>query len=113
MRELYQDTDNYIKASFKFKRNAKEGVDMPDVDKAKLLILTTMRCVENSDGRYTDNDLTITNDQEEEIVELKLKDKIWFTLKIGVKVGTKCRDTYKKYSFTDIETLEAQGFGCD
>lgn len=113
VRELYQDTDNYIKASFKFKRNAKEGVDMPDVYKAKLLILTTMRCVENSDGRYTDNDLTITNDQEGEIVELKLKDKIWFTQKIGVKVGTKCGDTYKKYSFTDIETLEAQGFGCD
>lgn len=86
---------------------------MPDVDKARLFISTTVRCGENSDGRYTDNDVTITNDQEGEIVELKSKDKIWFTQKIGVRDGAKSGDTYKKYSFTDIKTLEAQGFGCD
>lgn len=81
VRESYQDTDGYIKVSFKFKRNANEGIDMPDVDKARLFISTTVRCGENCDGRYTDNDVTITNDQEGEIVELKSKDKIWFTQK--------------------------------
>ena len=38
----YQDADGFLWASFKFTRNAKEGYDMPDVEKAQMIIGTTV-----------------------------------------------------------------------
>lgn len=112
VKEPYQDTaDGFIYASFKFKRNAKDGVTMPNVVSAKLFVSTSVRCGTNSDGRYTDNDVTITNTQEGQEITLKSKDKIWFSQKFWVRIGARCNDADQKYCFTSIKTVDATGFG--
>jgi hypothetical protein len=111
IKEPSQDPDGYIRASFRFKRNAKTGHSMPDVESAKLFISTSVKCGNNSDGRYTDNDVTITNTQEGQEIELKSRDKIWYTQPLWVRIGAKCKDADKKYCFTSIKSIEATGFG--
>lgn len=111
IKEPYQDAEGFIRASFKFKRNVKSGMEMPDVEGAKLFISTSVKCGNNSDGRYTDNDLTITNTQEGQEIELKSKQKIWYTQPLWVRVGAKCKDADKKYCFTNIKSIDAEGFG--
>lgn len=110
VKKPYQDADGYIRATFKFKRNAKAGHSMPDLESAKMFISTSIKCGTNSDGRYTDNDLTITNVQEGQEIELKSRDKIWYTQPLWVRIGAKCKDADKKYCFTGIETIDAIGF---
>jgi hypothetical protein len=106
--EPYQDEDGYIRASFKFTRNAKEGYSMPDVEKAQLLVGTT---IASTDARYTDNTVPISNIQEGDIIQLKSKAKIEFTQKLFLRISANCMDTYKKSCFTDIKTIDAKGFG--
>jgi len=106
--EPYQDEDGFIRASFKFTRNVKEGYAMPDVEKAQLLIGTT---ISSSDGRYTDNTVSITNIQEGNVIQLKSKVKIEFAQKLFLRISANCKDTYKKSCYTDIKTIDAKGFG--
>jgi len=111
VKEPYQDTDGFIKATFKFRRNAKDGVAMPNLVSAKLFVSNSIKCGDNADGRYTDNDVAITNTQEGQEIALKSKDKIWYTQKLWLRIGAKCNDADQKYCFTSIKTVDANGFG--
>lgn len=107
--EPYQDEEGVLHASFKFIRNAKDGFDMPDVDKAQLIIGTTVTCA--ADGRYTDNSIDITNIQEGDVINLKSKTKIEFDQKLFLRVSANCKDTYKKSCYSEVRTFDAKGFG--
>lgn len=107
--EPYQNETGFIHASFKFTRNAKEGYTMPDVEKAQLIIGTTVMC--GADARYTDNTIDITNIQEGDVIQLKSKAKIEFTQKLFLRVSANCKDTYKKPCYTDVKTIDAKGYG--
>ena len=105
----YQDADGFLWASFKFTRNAKEGYDMPDVEKAQMIIGTTVSCA--ADGRYTDNTVAITNIPEGDVIKLKSKAKIEFDQKLFVRISANCKDKYQKSCYTDVKTIDAKGFG--
>ena len=82
---------------------------MPDVEKAQLIIGTTVMC--GADARYTDNTIDITNIQEGDVIQLKSKAKIEFTQKLFLRVSANCKDTYKKPCYTDVKTIDAKGYG--
>ena len=51
--EPYLTSDNFLKCAVKFKRIAKEGIAMPDVNNIQLYISHTQYCGTESDGNYT------------------------------------------------------------
>ena len=104
--EPYLTSDNFLKCAVKFKRIAKEGIAMPDVNNIQLYISHTQYCGTESDGNYTPGSVKITNDQEGTTIELTSKAAIKYSNTYWVRVGACCNDTYKKYNFTDIKKID-------
>ncbi len=114
--EPYQDAAGYVCAQFKFKNNP-----LPDdtytkavVDKAKLFISTSIKCGDNSDSRYTDNDMTVAAIDEGNTLTVKTKIAIDFSQKFSVRIGVKpannsSKGVLDKYCFSSIKTIDAKG----
>jgi len=100
--------DNFIEASVRFKRNAKEGVNMPNLNNAILCVATTQYCGNNNkDGQLFNGTQKITNDQEGTVIDFKTSMAVKYTnTTYWVRVGICCDDTYKKYNYTDIKTVK-------
>lgn len=108
VKEPYLTADNFLKASFKFKRNLKNGVTAPDVKDACIWISRTQYCGTEGDGNYTPATLTINNAQEGAEIELSSKIAIKYSMKYWVRIGARCNDTYQKYNFTDIKGIDVK-----
>ncbi len=102
----YIDSEGYLKASFKFRRNAKAGFDMPAPNECCMWISRTQYCGTEGDGNYTPGLRKITADEEGEEIELSSKIPIKYSMKYWVRIGANVSDTYKKYNFTDILTID-------
>lgn len=110
VQEPYQDADGFIRAKFKFTRNAKDGATMPTPNYAKMCISTSVKVGNNSDGRYTASDSAITAAQEGQEIELVSKAKIQYTQTLWVRIGARCNDADGKYCFSSIKTVNATGY---
>lgn len=108
VKEPYLTSDNFLKASFKFKRNMKESATAPDVKDACIWISRTQYCGTEGDSNYTPATLTITNTQEGQVIELSSKIAIKYSMKYWVRIGARCNDTYQKYNFTDIKEMDVK-----
>lgn len=106
--EPYIDGNGYLKASFKFKRNAKEGFNMPAPKDCVLYISRTQYCGTEADGNYTPNARNITADEEGTVIELSSKIPIKYSMTYWVRIGARVNDTYQKYNFTDIKTIDVK-----
>lgn len=106
VKEPYLTSDNYLKASFRFKRNIKDGA--PDVKDCCMWISRTQYCGTEGDSNYTPSNLTITNDQEGQEIELTSKIPIKYSMTYWVRIGVRSNDTYQKYNFTDIKEVAMQ-----
>lgn len=104
----YIDEDGYLKASFKFKRNAKEGMTMPAPNECCMWISRTQYCGTEGDSNYTPGLRKITADEEGQEIELSSKIPIKYSMKYWVRIGANVNDTYKKYNFTDILTIDVK-----
>lgn len=114
--EPWQDADGYVCANFKFTCNSlpDDSYTQAIPDKAKLFISTSVKVGENSDSRYTDNDATITANDEGNILSLKTKAAIDFTQKFWLRIGVKAKNdashgVLDKYCFSNVKTIEAKG----
>ena len=106
--EPHLTSDNYLKASFKFKRNEKSGLTAPDVKEACMWISRTQYCGTEGDGNYTPAPLKLTNAMEGDIIELSSKIAIKYSMTYWVRIGARCNDTYQKYNFTDIKKIDVK-----
>ncbi len=104
----YVTTDNFIAASAKFKRNAKEGIAMPNLNNALFCVAMTEYVGNNNyDSQLISGTVSITNDMENTIIEFKTTRAVKYTdMTYYVRVGFCCSDTYKKYNYTDIKTVK-------
>jgi len=102
----YIDADGYLKASFKFHRNAKDGFSMPAPNECCMWISRTQYCGTEGDGNYTPGLRKITADDEGKEIELSSKIPIKYSMKYWVRIGANVSDTYKKYNFTDIVSID-------
>lgn len=108
VKEPYMTSDGFLKASFKFKRNAKAGLDMPNVKDACIWISRTQYCGTEGDSNYTPPTKTITADMEGQEIELSSKVAIKYSMKYWVRIGARCSDKLEKYNFTDIKTIDVK-----
>ncbi len=101
--------DNKITCSFKFKRNAVAGLVMPDLNNARLCVATTQYVGNNNnDSQIAGGTVTVTNGQEGAVITLTSATAVRFTnLTYFVRVGVCCNDNFKKYNYTDIQTVKA------
>ncbi|WP_300704854.1 DUF3823 domain-containing protein [Bacteroides sp.] len=104
--EPYLTPDNLLKCVVRFKRIAKEGTAMPDVNNIQLYISHTQYCGTESDGNYTPSSMKIVNTDEGKSIELTSKMAFKYSNTYWVRVGACCNDTYKKYNFTDIKKID-------
>lgn len=114
--EPWQDEMGFVNARFKFICNP-----IPDdtytqavPEKAKLFISTSVKVGENSDSRYTDNDINITANDEGNILTVKTKAAIDFTQKFWLRIGVKAKNNaakgvLDKYCFSSVKTIDALG----
>ncbi len=114
--EPWQDEDGYVCARFKFTCNPlpDDSYTQAVPEKAKLFISTSVKVGENSDGRYTDNDMTITANDEGNILTVKTKAAIDFSQKFWLRIGVKPKNdashgVLDKYCFSNVKTIEAKG----
>lgn len=108
VKEPYMDADGKLKASFKFKRNEKEGCTKPDLQDCCIWISRTQYCGTEGDGNYTPGVTKLTAADEGKEIELSSKIAIKYAMKYWVRIGVRCNDKYKKYIFTDIKTIDVQ-----
>lgn len=104
----YMDSEGYLRASFKFKRNAKEGFEMPAPNECCMWISRTQYCGTEGDGNYTPALRKITAEEEGQEIELCSKIPIKYSMKYWVRIGANVSDAYKKYNFTDIMTIDVK-----
>lgn len=114
--EPWQDADGKVCAKFKFSCNP-----LPDKtytqavpDKAKLFISTSIKVGDKSDSRYTDNDMTITANDEGNILTVRTKAAIDFSQKFWLRIGVKPKNNAShgvldKYCYSSIKTIDAHG----
>lgn len=114
--EPWQDEEGFVNARFKFTCNP-----LPDAtytqavpDKAKLFISTSVKVGDNSDSRYTDNDITVTAVDEGNVLTVKTKAAIDFTQTFWLRIGVKPKNdathgVLDKYCFSSVKTINAQG----
>lgn len=114
--EPWQDEEGYINARFRFTCNpVPDASYTPAVpDKAILFISTTIKVGTSSDSRYTNNDITVTADDEENICTLRTKAPVDYTqtfwLRIGVKPANNATNgVYDKYCLSSIKSIDAIG----
>ncbi|NDV81771.1 DUF3823 domain-containing protein [Bacteroides sp. 51] len=108
VKEPYMTADGFLKASFKFKRNEKAGQNKPDLQDACMWISRTQYCGTEGDPNYTPGNLTLTAAMEGQEIELTSKLAIKYSMKYWVRIGARCKDTYQKYNFTDIKTIDVK-----
>lgn len=108
VKEPYLDSQNLLRASFKFKRNQKSGMTAPDVKEAQMWISRTQYCGTEGDPNYTSLLETLTNEREGEEIELVSKAPIKYSMTYWVRIGARCNDTYQKLNFTDIKEIDVK-----
>lgn len=102
VKEPYMDGDT-LKCSVRFTRNVGNG-PMPDVKDLQLYI-SHNQYVPGTDSQVTPPSVTIKNDDEGKVIELKSL-PMKYTNRYWVRVGGRCSDNYQKYNYTDIKTLD-------
>lgn len=107
--EPYLNESNFIEAKVKFTRNEKEGMTAPDLNDARLFISTTKYVGNNNfDNQLVAAPLAINNTQEGETIHLTTSREVKYAgATYYVRVGINCKDSYKKYNYTDIKTVVA------
>jgi hypothetical protein len=102
--------DNFIEASVRFKRNAKAGAAMPDLNNAVFCIATTQYCGNNNkDSQLFNGTRAVTNGEEGAVIELKTSMAVKYTgTTYYVRAGICCNDTYKKYNYTGIRSVSVK-----
>lgn len=108
VKEPYLTDDNYLRASFKFKRNIKEGFTAPNVKDACIWISRTQYCGTEGDSNYTPPTFQLKDSYEGLEIELASKIPIKYSMKYWVRIGARCNDTYQKYNFTDIKEIDVK-----
>lgn len=108
VKEPYIDPAGYLKASFRFIRNAKAGFDTPAPKDCLLYISRTEYCGTEADGNYTPNVTNLSADMEGQEIELSSKIPIKYSMTYWVRIGARVNDTYQKYNFTDIKEIDVQ-----
>lgn len=108
VKEPYMASDGKLYASFKFKRNKKDGYAMPDLLDACIWISRTQYSGTEGDGNYTPPTTKLTAIQEGEEITLSSKIAIKYAMKYWVRIGARCNDKYQKYNFTDIKEIEVK-----
>lgn len=108
VKEPYITSDNFLKASFRFKRNKKEGVSCPNLKDACMWISRTKYCGIEGDPNYTPQTLKLNNTDEGKEIELTSKIPIKYNMKFWVRIGARCNDVYQKYNFTDIKEIDVK-----
>lgn len=105
--EPYLNESNFIEAEVRFTRNEKEGMSAPDLNDAMLFISTTQYCGNNNyDNQLVAAPLVVDNTQEGETIHLiTSRDVKYVGTTYYVRVGINCKDAYKKYNYTDIQTV--------
>ncbi|MCD7899481.1 MAG: DUF3823 domain-containing protein [Bacteroides sp.] len=99
--------DNKITCSIRFKRNAKEGVAMPDLNNAKLFIASTQYVGNNNkDDQINGGTVTVTNEQEGTVISFTSNTVRFTSMTYWVRVGVCCNDSHKKYNYTDIQKVK-------
>ena len=100
-------SDNYIEASVRFKRNAKDGATMPNLLNGVLCISTNQYCGNNNkDGQLFSGTKAIASGDEGTVIEFRSSMAVKYTGTIyWVRIGICCDDQYKKYNYTDIKTV--------
>lgn len=106
VKKPYLDDEGYLKASFKFRRNAKEGFTLPAPNECCMWISRTQYCGTEGDANYTPGLRKITADEEGQEIELSSKIPIKYSMTYWVRIGANVNDTYKKYNFTDIVKID-------
>lgn len=106
VKKPYIDEEGYLKASFKFHRNACVGFDMPEPNECCMWISRTQYCGTEGDSNYTPSLRKITADEEGVEIELSSKIPIKYSMPYWVRIGANVNDAYKKYNFTDIEKID-------
>lgn len=99
-------SDNKITCSIQFKRNAKTGASMPDLNNAKLFVSTTQYVGNNNkDDQINGGTVTVTNSQEGSTITFTSNAVKYASMTYYVRVGVCCNDNYKKYNYTDVKEV--------
>lgn len=108
VKEPTATSDNFIECSVRFKRNAKEGATMPNLNNAILCVSTTQYCGNNNkDGQLFSGTKAIANGDEGTTISFKTAMAVKYTnTTYWVRVGICCNDSYKKYNYTDIKIVK-------
>ena len=83
--------DRYLECTVRFKRNQKQGYDMPDLREARLQISRTINA-SSSDGDYFPSPLPLTNDMEGQNIKLRSNIPLKYTgLNYWIRVSMNCQ----------------------
>lgn len=114
--EPWQDEEGYVHAKFKFAINPLpgDGYTQAVAEKGQMFISTTVKVGTGSDGRYANNELTISNADEGNVLEAVTKVPMYFSQKMWVRVGVKPKvnstnGVFDKYCLSSIKTIDVKG----
>jgi hypothetical protein len=102
-------TGGNITASFRFKRNPspKAGVAMPSVKDYQMFISNTQYVGNNNyDASVVNAVQSVTNDKEGQVITISTRAPLKRAVRHWVRIGVRCNDSYSKYNYTDIRTVD-------
>jgi hypothetical protein len=101
-------SDGIISASFRFTRNpSPNGTPRPNVKDYQLFISNTQYVGNNNyDATIVEGVRTVNNDSEGQTISIATKVKLKRAVKYWVRIGVRCDDSYSKYNYTDIKTVD-------
>lgn len=101
--------DGRIRATFRFLRNNPpkgQGNIKPDLLDCQLFIAHTQYVGNNNyDNLVVDKAVSLTNDQENQTIELVSKTPMKFSRDYYVRIGVRVNDSNKKYNYTNIQKV--------
>lgn len=100
--------DGKVTATFKFTRNAgPAGEDMPNLLDYQLFISTTQYVGNNNfDGTVVAGVVNTNNEMEHADITITSTVPMKYSTTYWVRVGVRVNDSYKKYNYTTIKTID-------
>lgn len=102
--------DKKVSATFKFKRNEGPNAEAkPDLMDYQLFISTNQYVGNNNfDGTRVGQPVKVTNDEENKSITITSIQPMKYAATYYLRIGARVNDTYKKYNYSSIKTIEIQ-----
>jgi len=84
--------DNYIECSVRFKRNQKDGYEMPDLREARMQVSRTVNPSGGNDGDMFPTPMVLTNDMEGKVIRLRTARAVkWTGIDYWIRITMNCQ----------------------